>query len=350
MENVQKTTAPGSIVILTGTINADTLKKERAHAVQHLQSHVSVDGFRAGSIPEALIVAKVGERAVQEAAAEHAVSHVLQQLLVEQGILPLVPPNVTIDLQPDGSAKVEIKSTVYPTVVLPDYKKIAANIMKDKTEVAVTEEEVTDALVHMKRERMRIEAIEVGTDAEEAMKKAEAAAPEELPPLDDAFVSQIGFASAAAFEDSIRKNLQSSKEDNVRSEYRAKLMKELAKDITNDIPEALVEYELAKMEAGLAHYVAQMGSTIEAYYTQINKKREDVMAEWRPEAIERSKQQLVLIEIARKETISEDAKELQAIVEDVTKKDPKADEASVRSHYQVLLRNDKVLQFLENQK
>jgi FKBP-type peptidyl-prolyl cis-trans isomerase (trigger factor) len=232
-------------------------------------------------------------------------------------------------------------------VELPDYRKIALDVMKDKTPVVVSEEEVTEALVHLKRERIRVEGLELGIDPEEAVKKSQEAAVEELPPLDEEFVKAIGFESAAAFEARIRENLQANKEDHVRSEYRAKLLKRLSESVTTDIPEALIEYELAKMEAGLAHYIAQNGQSIDAYYKQINKTREDIFKEWRADALNRAQQQLVLIEIARKESITEDTKELEALVADVLTKDPKADETAVRSHYQVILRNDKVLQWLE---
>lgn len=350
MENIQKTTAPGSVVVLTGTIPAATLTKERAHALAHMQHHVEVDGFRKGSVPEQMIVAKYGERAVQEAAAEHAVSHVISDILVNNGVMPITTPNVSIELLADGSAKAEIKCVVYPTVTLPDYQKIATDVMKDKVDVVLTEEEVTDALTHFKRERVRIEAVEAGEEQADATKKAEETAPEELPPLDDEFVKAIGFDNAAAFEKNIRDNLHTSKQEQQRSEYRAKILKEIGEKIDTDVPEALVEYEQAKMEAGLAHYVGQMGMKLEDYYTKINKKREDVFLEWKDEATQRARQQLALIEIARKEKINEDEKELNALVDDIRAKDPSADEVAVRSHYQVILRNEKVMQWLESQK
>lgn len=347
MQNINKTTAPNSVVVITGTITKETIEKERSHAITHIQQHITIDGFRKGSIPEALVIAHVGERAVQEAAAEHAVSHELHELLLNQGVMPITSPHISITLEAAGDASVEIRSIVYPHVELPDYKAIAADVHKGKQEVTVTEEEVTDALVHFKRERIRVEALESGEEPEAALEKAEKTVPEELPALDDAFVQTIGFDTTAAFEESIRKNLQTGKEDRARSEMRAKILKGIAATVVVEVPEPLVEYEIAKMEAGLAQYVMQAGMTLEQYYEKIGKTRDALFTEWKDEATDRAKQQLILIEIGRKEKINEDEKELNALVEDIKKRDENVDETAVRSHYQVLLRNEKVLQFLE---
>jgi FKBP-type peptidyl-prolyl cis-trans isomerase (trigger factor) len=347
----QKTNKPGSIIELTGTITASEIADERAHALAILSRRVQVDGFRDGAkIPEMLVVAKVGEQAVKETAVQHMLDHALPSILASQNILPITAPNVSMAFNEDGGAEVTIVATTYPTITLPDYKKIAANVMKDRTDAVVEEGEVTEALTHFARERMRIELIEGGASEEDALAQSTEASVDTLPALDDMFVKQIGFDSAEIFTTHIRTQLLEGKTQKERSDRRVKMLKEIATNPVEDVPEPLIEYEIAKMEAGLADYLAQTGKSLEGYFASVGKSRADIHTEWAPEARKRAAQQLALIEIAKREGIHEDTKELEALVESVVLKNKDAEIEAVTSHYQVILRNEKVLEWLENQK
>lgn len=347
MSTFSKKQKEGSIVVLDGTFSAEEVAPYIVRAKQNLKKRVAIDGFRDGSIPDTLLEAKVGSHLIQDTAAELMLQDKLTSLLMEHGVLPLVAPQASIHTHDDGSAHVTIEATVYPTVTLPDYKKIAATHNKSKGVVSVSDEDVMNALIHFRRERTRVEALESGSTPEAALKAAEDAAIETLPPLDDEFVKHIGFETVAAFEENIRKNLHTSKTDHARSEHRAALLKEITENTTTEVPMPLVEYEIAKMESGLTQYLIEAGVTLDGYLTQIKKTREDLHAEWKGEATERAKTQLSLIEIAKRENISEDAKERDALVESVMKQMNDADKNAVEAHYTTVLRNEKVLTFLE---
>lgn len=358
LTQVTKTNKPGSIVEITGTLPKEHLAKERGHMLEILSHQIQVDGFRAGSIPEAMIVAKVGEDYIQQKTAEHALEHDLHHVLIEHGILPIVPPHIHVSLNADGSAAVTVTATIYPAVTLPDYKKIASEVMVGTKEVTVTDADVLDALTHFRRERLRVESIEAARGADgtlttpeaDILKKADETPVENLPPLDDEFVTQLGFADVAAFEEHVKKELHTGKTQHERSERRAKMLKAICEQSVADVPEPLIEYELAKMEASLADYLAQAGQTLEAYFAKVGKTRADIHAEWKPEALIRAQHQLALIEIAKREKISENESELETLVEDTMKRNPDASQPAVHSHYQVLLRNEATMQWLEQQK
>lgn len=357
MQNITTVTKPGSIIEITGTLSADLLTKERVHMLEILSHRVQVDGFRAGSVPEAMLVQKLGDDYIKEKTAEHALDHELHHLLIEQKVLPIVPPHIAVKLQADGSAAVTITATVYPTIILPDYASIAKKVMQGRSETTVSETEVLDALTHFRRERMRIELVEsnrsedntLSTPEADLLKQADDTPVESLPPLDDEFVKQIGFDTIEKFEEHVRKELHVGKTQHERSERRAKMLKEICEKPVADVPEPLVEYELAKMEAGLADYLAQGGQTIESYFAKTGKTRESLHTEWKDEATVRAQHQLALIEIAKREKISEDEKELNALVDSVLDRQPDANKESVHAHYQVILRNEKVMQWLEQQ-
>lgn len=348
MSTFSKQQKEGSLVVLDGTFTKDEVLAYTNKAKQLLKKQISLDGFRDGSVPDSLIEAKVGSRTIHDTAAELLLQEKLTQILIEHGVLPLVAPHASIHTHDDGSAHVTIEATVYPTVTLGDYKSTALEINKNKKVVSVTEDDIANALIHFRRERVRVEALESGATPEAALQAAESAVIETLPPLDEAFVTQIGFESVAAFEENLKKNLHTSKEDQTRSEHRAAILKAITDTTDADVPGPLVEYEIAKMESGLAQYLNEAGMTLDGYLSQIKKTRDDIHAEWRPEATIRAKTQLALIEIAKRENISEDTKERDALVQSVMERMKDADKNAVEAHYTTLLRNEKVMAFLES--
>lgn len=348
MSTFSKQQKEGSLVVLDGTFTKEEVLGYSAKAKQLLKKRISLDGFRDGNIPDSIVEAKVGAHTIHDTAAELLLQDKLTSILMEHGVLPLVAPHASIHTHDDGSAHVTIEATVYPSVTLGDYKSLAKGVSKDSTEVVVTDEDITNALIHFRRERVRVEALESGSTPESALKAAEDAVVETLPPLDDAFVTQIGFESVAAFEENLKKNLHTSKTDQARSEHRAALLKAITDATDADVPLPLVEYEIAKMESGLAQYLSEAGMTLDGYLSQIKKTRDDLHADWKPEATVRAKTQLALIEIAKRENITEDAKERDALVESVMSRMKDADKNAVEAHYTTLLRNEKVMSFLES--
>lgn len=348
MQTFSKTQKQGSIVVLDGTFTKEEVAPYIIKAKQHLKKQIAIDGFREGTVPDSMLEAKVGARTIQDTAAELMLQEKLTALLIEHSVLPLIAPNASIHTHDDGSAHVTIEATVYPSITLPDYKTIATTINTGKKEVSVTDEDVANALIHFRRERVRVEALESGETPENALKAAEEVASETLPPLDEEFIKQIGFDSVAAFEENLKKNLHTSKTDQVRSEHRAQILKEITQKTEADVPLPLVEYEIAKMESGLAQYLSEAGMTLDGYLNQIQKTREDIHADWKNEASERAKTQLALIEIAKRENITEDDKERDALVTSVMERMKDADKNAVEAHYTTLLRNEKVLTYLES--
>ena len=348
MSTFSKQLKEGSLVILDGTFTKDEVLVYAPKAKQLLKKKISLDGFRDGNIPDSLIESKVGAHAIHDTAAELLLQEKLTSILMEHGVLPLVAPHASIHTHDDGSAHVTIEATVYPTVTLGDYKALAVSVNKNTNkEVHITDEDVSNALIHFRRERVRVEALEGGATPEAALQAAEAAVVETLPPLDEAFVTQIGFESVTAFEDNLKKNLHTSKSDQIRSEHRAAILKAITDTTDADVPMPLVEYEIAKMESGLAQYLNEAGMTLDGYLTQIHKTRDDLHAEWKSEATNRAKTQLALIEISKREHITEDAKERDALVNSVMERMKDADKNAVEAHYTTLLRNEKVMSFLE---
>ena len=69
----------------------------------------------------------------------------------------------------------------------------------------------------------------------------------------------------------------------------------LIKDSKIDMPKALIENELDKMEGQFKGDIANMGLQPEDYLKHIKKTWEDLRKEWKPDAEKRSKTQLILL-------------------------------------------------------
>lgn len=331
-------------------IPADELAKHRADALAHIAEEVTIDGFRPGKAPQDRVLKHVGEAAVMEHAAEHAVKHALPEILAKEHANIVEAPRVAIETpQADKPLSFTARASLAPEITLADYKKIATTINATKSEQSVSDEEHTDALKHLKRERARIDAVEGGKDPREAAEAAKALADTDLPAIDDEFARALGYDDAQAFEEAVRVNIKNEKELREAEKRRATMLDELVKQSTVKYPAVLRDYELEDMEARMAGDVERMGVSFDKFLESSKKTREDLRKEWLPAADNRAKVRLILAEIARKENIEPNPTKLAEEVKQAQEHYKNADEAALRSHISHAMRNELVISWLEAQ-
>lgn len=329
-------------------IPAEMLAHYRTEALKEIKKTAKLDGFRPGKAPEEQILQVYGEGAVLREAVQQAIQHELPELLAAQKLLIIESPRVTTDTPESGKALTfTARAALAPSVELPDYKKIAAKHTGTKEDIVVSDEEHAQALTHLRRERARIDKMEAGVEAQKAAEESRAAETKDLPELDDAFVQSLGYESAEKFSEALRMNIKTEKEMQAREKRRALILDELVKDSKISYPAALREYELDDMEARLKDDLTRIGQTLESYFAQTKKTREQVRAEWKDAADKRAKVRLILAEIARKESIEPDEKALEHELEHARKAYPQADPIALRAHISHAMRNDATLRFLE---
>src|SRR3989344_1584628 len=334
---------------VTAEITAEALAHYRGEALKEIAKTAKLDGFRPGKAPEAEIVRVYGEGAILREAVQTAIQHEIPELFAAQKAMTMEPPRVTTDAPETGKPLVfTARAALAPSVELPNYKTIAKKHTDAKEEVSVSDEEHVQALTHLRRERARIDKIEAGTEAQKAAEESRAAEAGDLPELDDAFVQSLGYESAEKFSEALRTNIKTEKEMQAAEKRRALILDELVKDSTIQYPSALREYELDDMEARLKDDLSRIGQNIDGYLAQTKKTREEVRAGWRDAADKRAKVRLVLAEIARKEAIEPDEKDLEHQLEHARKTYPQADPIALRAHIAHAMRNDATLKFLEN--
>lgn len=335
---------------MRGEISAASLEKYRAEALAEIARDAHLDGFRPGKAPQDLVLKQVGEKAVLEHAAEHAVQHELPEILAKEEANIVASPQVVIEPPVAGKPLVfTAKAPLAPQITLPDFKKIAATINKTKTEQTVTDAEQNEALTHLKRERARITKIELGLNPQEAGEQAKAIPEAELPAIDDEFAISLGYDSAKAFEDALRTNIKNEKDLREAEKRRASILDELVKKSTIKYPAILKEYELEEMEARLAGDLERMGATMDKFLADSKKTREDLRKEWDPAADNRAKVRLILGEIARQEKIEPHPDALAEELSHAKEHYKDADEDALRAHIQHAMRNELVISWLESQ-
>src|SRR3989344_5096564 len=119
---------PKSMVEIEGEISADDFERHYKDALKELNEKSSIPGFRAGHIPENILIEKIGGESVLEHAAEHALQNEYPKILEENKIDAIGHPQITITkIARKNPLGFKITVAVLPPITLPDYKNIAKN-------------------------------------------------------------------------------------------------------------------------------------------------------------------------------------------------------------------------------
>ena len=397
-EHVKVTQLENSEIEIEGELPVSSIPSYRTKALKKLGENASIDGFRKGHIPEKVLVEKVGEDALMGEVAELALADMYPTLVRDKNLDVIGAPQVTITkLAPGNPIGFKIKSAVLPEFSLPNYTEIAKEVMKEKDDVEVTDADVEKVLTEVRRGKARLEKsvatdfspggdelgksektteptkekkvsegdsigtgdsgestsngngekseapLEAGTESSEGSNGEE-----ELPELDDEFISTIGeFKTVADFEARVRADLGKEKEQKAREKKRITISEKLIEKTEMNLPKILMEGELDKMVAQMKDDVARMNMKFEDYLTRTKKTEEDLRTEWKEQAEKRAKLQLLLNDIAKKENISAQEDAVRHEVEHILERFKDANPDNVRIYVETQLTNEAVFKSLE---
>ncbi len=153
----------------------------------------------------------------------------------------------------------------------------------------------------------------------------------------------------SAFKEEIQKHLTTEKTQDVVGKHRAGITDAIIEESEIDLPEVLVKSELGQMFGQMEDDLKRANLTLAGYLEHLNKKEEDLIKEWTPIAEKRAKTQLILNEIAKKESLSPDETAVVDQMKNVLTEYKEADPVRVRVYIESVLRNAKVMEFLETQ-
>jgi FKBP-type peptidyl-prolyl cis-trans isomerase (trigger factor) len=334
-----------SQVEISSSIPADHFKTFRAQALKNINEEVTIDGFRKGKVPDAILVAKVGEMTILEEMAQLAIADIYPSLVIEEKIDVIGRPEIQITKIADGDELgFKVVTAVLPEVKLGDYKKIAKETKSDE-KIEVTEKDVDDALLNIRKSRVDHSGhSHENLSHEEHDKLVDSS----LPELTDDFAKSLGdFKDVTDLKAKVKVMLADEKKERARDKKRVAISDKLIETSTIDLPEVLITTELRRIEAQFEDDIARMGVKIDDYLKHAKKTIDELRKEWRPHAEKKAKLQLILNKIASDEKIEVNPKEIEEEVKHIVTHYADADKERAAIYAETVLTNEKVFKMLE---
>jgi trigger factor len=344
------TKLPNCEVEIIGSMPFENLTSYEAKALEHIQKHIELPGFRKGHVPIDMLKKHVGEQALLEEEAEYALTALYPEILKNEKVDAIGRPEIMLTKLASGNpVEFKIKTAVMPELVLPSYKKLADEAMKKEPPVEeVTEEEIEKTIMEIRKSR---KAHEHDTEHEHGDHEHshDHIKEEDLAPFDDAYVATLGdFKTVEEFRTKLKENMAAEKTHQANEKKRVAIIESIVAETKGDIPSMLVDAELDKMIHRFKGDISNMGLTFEDYMKHLGKTEDDMKADWKNDAEKRVKVQLIVGEISKKEHLLPSPEEINAEVLKLMMRYPDADETNAKMYMESVLINEKVFAFLEN--
>jgi trigger factor len=328
-------------------IDAESVACHRAKAIAKIQKDISLPGFRPGHVPEAMIVKQVGDLFIYNEMAEIAINDAFPEIVAESKANFITMPHIEITKIADKSPIMfKVTGPVMPEIKLADYKKIAEKVNKEKEEIVdATEKELEETIEEIRKNYALRNHTHAEGEVHDDKEKLD------LPEVNEEWVKKLGaFATVEDFKNKIKEGIKKEKEFKAKDKKRMAILEKIVSDSKITMPKILVENELRKMHAQFEDDIARAGLKVEDYLKHLKKTKEEMMKEWTPDAEKRAKVQLIITKIALEEKIEADPEIVKREVDNLLKTYKDATEDRTKAYVEMMLTNEKVLEWLENQK
>ncbi len=338
-----------SRIAITGEIDTETFMSFKEKALDNFTDAVELPGFRKGKAPRDLVLKHIGDRALLEEMAELALAEVYPEIIKEEKIDAIGRPEITLTkIALDNPLGFKITTAVVPEITLPDYKKIAKEKNKDSKEVSITDEELEEGILKLRKYRAH-EALHAEGHSHDNHEHGDALEEKNLPPLDDEYVKSLGkFENVDDFKSKFKDQLLDEKKWQEKEKIRIAILEKVLEDMKVEVPDILVSFEENKIIEKLESDIANMGLDWNDYLKRIGKTEDDIRKEFHDDAEKRAKLSLAIEKIGKEEKIAPTEEEIENNVKDLMSKYEGVDPLRARLYVEEVLRNQKVLEFLEN--
>lgn len=370
-------TLPKSEIQISVEINADSFKLAHQKALQRIKENLEIDGFRKGFVPEKIVLEKVGEATILEEAGEVAINEALPKIFEEIKKDVIGRPAVSLTKIALGSPlEFKVKIAVMPEYELPDYKKIAKEVLANNDsdeDLAVSQKEIDDVILQIRKNKAHFDwhqahPEEKGhdgpartADAVQSGGHPDLEKEENLPVFDDEFAKSAGnFKSAEELKEKIKENIVEEKKIRNQEKKRVAIMEKLVAATKVEIPDILIESETAKSIAQMKDDVERAGLEWEKYLAEtkkidsnpesIAKAEKEIRDEMRAGSLKKATIQLIFNKIAEIENVKLHPEILENEVKNILAHYPGASEENARIYVETLMTNSEVLKILDSQK
>ncbi len=310
---------PKAQVEITGSVPSAEFATFRKQALENINNQVNIDGFRKGKVPEAILISKVGDAVILEEMAELAISKAYPEILTSEKIDAIGRPDIAVTkLAADNPLEFKIVTTVVPEFKICNYTKLAKEENKKPLETfEVTDKEVEEAVEKIKKSHADHEGHD--HDSPEAKEK-------------------------------IKEYLVQDKQMRAVEKKRIAISDAMLDATEIELPDLMIESETKRIEAQFVDDIKRMGVTLEDYLKHTKKTIEDLRTEWKPHAEKKAKLQLIINKIAQEEKIVVDPKDIEAEVKHIMDHYSDADHDHAYTYAETVLSNERVYEFLQEQK
>ncbi len=301
-------------------------------ALNEFAKEAEIEGFRKGKAPIAMVKERLGDFKLFEESTQRAIQEIIPVIMLNEKIEAITMPHVHLTkIALNAPVEFMMHFYVMPEVELADYKKIAKAATKEA--VGLKDEEVDGYIEQI------LSARATKNEAGESTK----------PELNDDFVKTLGdFKDVADFKAKLTENMKAERDVQASQKRRLTIIEEIVKETKIKMPEVLVEEEQHKMFDEFRGRVESMKMNFEEYLGSIKKTEDELKAEWKDDATKRAKMNVILPQIANKESLKPDEKDIDTEMENLKKAHADLDENRARVYVASVLTNEKVFQYLES--
>lgn len=140
----------------------------------------------------------------------------------------------------------------------------------------------------------------------------------EIPVLDDEFAQSVGqFENLSQLKEDTEQKIREAGEREAERNYAQAAVDQAVGGAVVGIPDVLVKREMEELLHRFEHNLSYQGLTMEQFLGYANKTQEEVLEDFRPDAVKRVKTDLVLGSIAKQEQIAVDEAELDVKLEEM---------------------------------
>lgn len=324
-----------SEVRLTGSLPYELIAPYQKKAFKEIQKNFELPGFRAGKVPEHMLKTHFSDVTILHEGVEIFFKDQYEEMVKQLKVFPIDRPQITLKkVAPQNPVEFEITVAVIPDISLPDYARIIPTVTLETDQPVANEEELKKTIEELAR-------MSGGDSFNEKEFSVDA--------INTEFIKKFGtFESVDDFKSKLKESIVKDKERQQKEKNRLAILEALVKEFPVELPKIFIESELDRMIRELHADIARHRISPKEYFERIKKTEEALRAEWRPQAIERVKIEMLLSEIAKKESIAPEQQSIDAEVHHILSHDSSLEKERVHSYVEHMMTNNATLDYLEN--
>lgn len=327
------------------------VEKNKKPVIEEYSEKINVAGFRKGRVPEDLLIKKAGFINFLNDMAEKTIREIYPQIIEENKIDAIDRPAISITKLAENNPLC-FKAVVFvmPKINLPDYKNIAKKITSKEENISVEEKDVEETILAIRKRWALHESHERDHEKDSHDHKTEIDE-KDLPELNNEFIKKLGkFESVEDFKNKLKESILNEKKLREKDKKGAEVIENILKETNFNIPVIFVENELEKMISQLKSDVGNAKIDFKTYLLKAKTNEEKLRSEWKPSAEKKARVRLILNAIAEKEKLHPTDEEIKHEVKHLLEHYKSTDPERAKIYIESILSNEKVMQFLENQK